>query len=443
MDGLEAAEQIHKSTDIPIIFLTAYADEKTLSRAKITKPFGYILKPFEERELHSTIQIAIYNNRIERELKESKIWLHAALNSIGDAVIATDKEGTIKLINPYAEALTGWNKEEATGKNIKDGFNVVSELTGKEVEDPINKVICEGNFYGLAEDTVLIAKGGTRKPVDIIGNCILDEKNNILGVILVFNDIQERKNLENLRRQNDRIACMSKAKSEFLANMSHELRTPLNAIIGFSELLKMKIWGELNDKQAQYIDNVLVSSKHLLNLISDILDLSKVESGKMELIIEKISVPEFVNESFIFFKDNAAKRNIVLTKELDTQLNVIEADKLRLKQILFNLVSNAIKFSKQEGGTVTIKTKKSGDMAQFSVSDSGIGINEGDIGKLFLAFEQLDAGANRKYGGTGLGLMISKKLVELHSGKIMVESKYGEGSTFTFSIPIVAKKVEI
>jgi len=196
IDGIEAAEYIHRRFDIPIIYLSAYADEKTLSRAKVTKPFGYILKPFEERELHAAIEIAIYNHNLERELKESKNWLQAALNSIGDAVIATDRDGMIKLINPYAEALTGWRKEEALGKPLGMIFNIINGNTGEKVEDPKSKVYREGTFYGLAINTILIRKNRKEIPVDVIGSPIKDDRDNLIGVILTFYDIIERKKLE-------------------------------------------------------------------------------------------------------------------------------------------------------------------------------------------------------------------------------------------------------
>lgn len=198
MDGIEAAKQIYKLLDIPIIYLTAYADEKTLSRAKITKPFGYILKPFEERELHSAIEIALYNHSLERELKESKEWLHAALNSIGDAVIATDKEGIIKLINPYAEALTGWKEEDAFDKSLGTIFNVINGDSGEKVEDPRIKTIREGIFYGLASNTLLIRNDGKEIPVDIIGSTIRDDRDNIIGLIFSFYDITERRQFKSM-----------------------------------------------------------------------------------------------------------------------------------------------------------------------------------------------------------------------------------------------------
>ncbi len=248
--------------------------------------------------------------------------------------------------------------------------------------------------------------------------------------------IQAPSNVTVLQNENKEI---TKTKSEFYAIASHDLRTPLNSVIGFSELLKQGAAGGLNEKQEHYVNNVLSGGKDLLDLISDILDLSTAEAGKIELVIEKAYVQATIDEIFNLIKEKAAKNNIVLKKELDPALDFIEVDKQRFEQILFNLLSNAIKFSKTNGATITITAKREGDMARFSVTDTGIGIKEEDMGKLFKKFVQLDAVASRKYGGSGLGLAISKKLVELHRGKIWAESKYGEGSTFTFLLPIQAK----
>lgn len=234
-----------------------------------------------------------------------------------------------------------------------------------------------------------------------------------------------------------RLLAANNAKSEFLAVMSHELRTPLNSIIGFSELLTQ---GDLNERDGHYVENVLTSGKHLLGLVNGILDLVNIETGKVELSLEKMSMPLTINECLLMIKPNAEKNNIILKKEIDPELDYIEADRQKIKQILLNLLDNAVKFNKAEGGIVKVSAKKAGDMAMISVSDTGIGIKEKDMEKLFNEFEQLDKGRSRKYGGTGLGLVISKKLVELHGGKIKIESKNGEGSTFAFLIPLMTTK---
>ncbi len=265
---------------------------------------------------------------------------------------------------------------------------------------------------------------------------IMDPETKMIAAVTVHStDITLLKKAEEISIEYERLAFANRAKSEFLASMSHELRTPLNSIIGFSELLRQQTAGNLNEKQNRYIENVLNSSNFLLNLINDILDLSKVEAGKIELIIERMSIPNVINETLMLLNERALKNNVTLRKEIDPEMEFINADKQRVKQILFNLLSNALKFSKKEGGTVSVIAKKEGDDLIISVSDTGIGIKREDLGKLFREFEQLNSDITKNYGGTGLGLAISKKLVELHGGQIWIESRYGEGSTITFTLP--------
>jgi len=171
-----------------------------MERAKVTEPFGYVIKPFNERELYINIEIALYKHKMERELKESEQWLAATLKSLGEAVITTDKKGLIKTINPFAEVLTGWKQEDALGKTLVSVFNVISEGTDKKVEDPVKKAIREDSFYGLADRTVLIAKEGSKMPVDIIGSAIKDDRESIIGVALVFYDIIERNRIYEMRK---------------------------------------------------------------------------------------------------------------------------------------------------------------------------------------------------------------------------------------------------
>lgn len=423
MDGIEAAWQIRSRFDIPVVYLTAYSDEKTLERAKITEPFGYIIKPFKERELCINIEIALYEHKMKKKLKESKEWFSKTLHSIGDAVIASDSNGYVIFMNPCAMSLTGWKPADAQGKLLEDVFNIINEESEHE------------------ENPVLISKDGMKIPIEYNGNHITDDRGNITGSVMIVRDITERKRAEELRIENMRLALAYKIKTDFLATMSHELRTPLNSIIGFSELLKRKFSGELNKEQEHSVDNIIISGKHMLKLINDILYLSKLESGKTEQpLIEKIAMPEAIDEAVTLIREKASKHNVILKKEFDHQIDFVEADRRGFMQIVLNLLDNAVKFSKKEGGIVTVTAKKDGNMVRISVSDNGIGINENDMGKLFKKFQQIDSGISRRYGGTGLGLAISKQIVELHGGKIWADSKYGEGSTFTFLLPLAAKK---
>jgi PAS domain S-box-containing protein len=380
-----------------------------------------------------TVKDVTERKKAEESLKESEEKYRKLIETANDAIFIADVEtGIILDANKKAGELIGISREKIIGMHQ-------SQLHPKEEEDHYRKIFLEKFRSGkeISEDLFVIHKDGHKIPVEISTSITeLKGKRIAQGI---FRDITERKHIDELRFENERLACATKAKSEFLANMSHELRTPLNAVIGFSELLKMKTIGNINEKQENYVDNIRYGGKHLLDIITDILDLSKVEAGKMDLFIEKVSVPETINEVLILIKEKASKNNIIINKEFDPQLEFIEADKQRIKQVFFNLLSNAVKFSNEEGGTITIAAKRENDMARMSVSDTGIGIREDDIGKLFKEFTQLDSGLTRKYGGTGLGLVITKKLVELHGGKIMVESRYGEGSTFSFSIPIKSK----
>ena len=425
MDGIEAASQIRSCFNIPVVYLTAYSDDIILERAKITEPFGYIIKLFNERELQTNIEIALYKHKIEKELKESREWFSTTLKSIGDAVIAADPKDRIIFMNHAAQKLTGWNIVEAMGKSIYEVYDISSP------EESMNTGEIE-----------LLCRDGLKRLIEECRAPNMDEGGNIIGSVLVFRDITERRKAEKIFLDNERLLYMNKVKNEFLALMSHELRTPLTSIIGFSQLLKRKINGELSEKQELYVDNIFTSGKLLLNLINDILDLSKIEAQKMELVIERMYVEEAINEIFSILKEEATQHNITLVKKIAPPLDFIMVDRQRFKQVLFNLLSNAVKFSKEDGGTCTVSAGISGEMAQISVSDTGIGIKVEDIGKLFRKFEQLDSGYQRKNKGTGLGLIISKQLVELHGGKIEVESIYGEGSTFTLFIPVTPKTSE-
>jgi PAS domain S-box-containing protein len=237
-----------------------------------------------------------------------------------------------------------------------------------------------------------------------------------------------------IEAQNRELAQASRLKSEFLASMSHELRTPLNAIIGFSEVLKDGLLGDLPADQLDYVGEIFQSGRHLLSLINDILDLSKIEAGKMELDIEPVELASLVGNALTIMKERAAKGRVILAQSIDPDLATIDADGRKLRQIVYNLLSNAVKFTPQ-GGTVRLDVTRHGADVEFAVTDSGIGIAAADQGRLFRAFEQLDGGIDRKFEGTGLGLVMVKSLVELHGGSIGVESEVDKGSRFWVRLP--------
>jgi two-component system, NtrC family, sensor kinase len=247
--------------------------------------------------------------------------------------------------------------------------------------------------------------------------------------------IQNARLFREIEDKSRQIEAANRHKSEFLANMSHELRTPLNAIIGFSEVLQEKLFGELNEKQAEYTDDILSSGRHLLSLINEILDLSKVEAGRMELELAAFDLPLAIDNARTFVRERATRHGIALDVTVDKRLGDFVGDERKIKQILLNLLSNAVKFT-PEGGRIGINARQTDGAVEISVSDTGIGIAPVDQARIFEEFRQVGADYAHKVEGTGLGLTLAKKFVELHGGRIWVESEVGKGSKFTFTLPI-------
>jgi len=380
---------------------------------------------------------------IEEMLRNSEFKYRNLFETMASGVVYQDARGKITSANSAAERILGLTLDQMKGRTSidqrwrpihedgtdfpgEDHPSMVALKTGKEVRDVVMGVfnVDKEEYRWINICALPQFREGDNKPYQ---------------VYTTFEDITSRKKYEDLRLENELFINSNNARSEFLTIMSHELRTPLTAVIGYSIILAGYSQGTLNKKQKFFVDNILSSSKHLLDLINNVLDITKIDSGKMRLTFEEISVPDIIYEVLNLFKQKSEENNIILKTKFDPELSFIKVNSRAFKQILFNLLSNAIKFSDQKGGIVTVSVNKERDMARISVSDTGIGIKKEDIPRLFQTFEQLDTGMSRKYEGTGLGLSITKKLVELHGGKIMVESKYGEGSTFTFLLPISGK----
>ncbi|MEK6682285.1 MAG: ATP-binding protein [Nitrospirota bacterium] len=299
----------------------------------------------------------------------------------------------------------------------------------------------------------------TGKPIRMVGTVhdITDLKQAEELLKKYNRELEEKvkERTEDLRTAMVQAENANKAKSDFLANMSHELRSPLSAIIGFSEMLHDRLFGELNEKQEKFINYINSSSRHLIGLINDILDISKVESGKMTLELDTFPLKGLLEGALIMFRERAMKRNLVLEMEIAPDADIrVEADERKLKQVMFNLLSNAVKFT-PGGGSIWVRARRAslmdaavrtimnedfnGDFIEISVSDTGVGIKEEDAPKLFKEFSQLESSYISEYKGTGLGLALTKKMVELHGGRIWLESEFGKGSKFTFIIPLQAK----
>lgn len=421
VDGISAAEQIKNRLDIPIIYISAYTDGETLSRAKLTEPFGYLVKPFQERELYSTIEMSLYKARTEKQIKENEKLLITVFNSIQDALILTDLRGRIMKLNKRAVVLSGYEKEELIEKNIEELYLKIPE----EEDNP------GGNRYFLTD------KNNRLVPVEITRSP-LENKIESFGSVYVIRDITER-----LRYEEELIKAKllaedaSRAKSEFLSTMSHELRTPLNGIIGMTDL-SMEV-SESSGELTEYLSLIRQSGYKLLSLINSILDLSRIEAGKTVLEEKDFLLLSVLEEAVEAQLMDANKKalELIFTSSLSWELKV-SGDSNKISQILGNLIQNSIKFTEEGFVSVNAEGSLNDNKLYLSlrVKDTGTGIPEDKVGRIFDPFTQGDASYTRSHGGSGLGLSIVKKSLDILGGTIEVSSKPNYGSEFSVKLPV-------
>ncbi|MBI2871615.1 MAG: response regulator [Chloroflexi bacterium] len=417
IDGVTAAAQIRTRFDIPVVYLTAYADEDTVRRAKVTEPYGYMVKPFQERELHINIEIALYKHKMEGELRESREWFATTLRCIGDAVIATDKDGKITFMNQVAESLTGWRLAEASSKELAEVFRIMNRDTRQPVENPVTRVLREGTVVGLANHTMLIARDGAEIPIDDSGAPIKDARENIIGVVLVFRDVTEQERI-------------GKLKDEFIGLVSHEIRTPLTTVIAGLDMAMTP--GMTAEETQEVLSAAADGAESLAHIVNNLVELSRYQANRMQISRAPIDVGAVIKE--IVGKEQVRSRAHPIAVDIPQTLPRVGVDQLRLEQILRNLLDNAAKYS-PDGTEIRVCARQQADSLLISVSDQGIGIAADEQARLFQPFQRLEAGG-RNAKGLGLGLLVCKRLVEAHDGRIWVESEPGRGSTFYFTLPL-------
>jgi PAS domain S-box-containing protein len=384
--------------------------------------------------------------KAQRDLQTSERQYRLLAENVLDVIwIFNLDRGTFAYISPSVTHLTGYDVQEA----VQTPLDRI--LTAPSLAHVREQLGVQGRFHPgsqtrsswtLNTEIELIRKDGSTVWVETNAGSLKDPGIPYNAIMGITRDITDRRQRMEMQQAKSAAEKASRAKSEFLANMSHELRTPLNHIIGFSELVVDQHFGPLNETQVDYLKDVLHSSHHLLELINDILDLSKVEAGKMEIQHEEIELEPLLQSSLTMIKEKSLKRGIQLAFAMGPAPPVILADKRKFKQILYNLLSNAVKFTPQ-GGEVRLAavakpgTNGDGPCLEVSIRDSGIGIHPDNLERIFNAFEQVDSSTARNFEGTGLGLALSRRLVELHGGRIAAESEgEGRGSRFSFTLPI-------
>lgn len=367
------------------------------------------------------------------EARESEERFKAIFDNAADGILLADPENKNFYIgNKRISQMLGYSQEEISTLGVmdihpKEHLSYITGVFEKFYKEDIKS----------ATDIPIKRKDGSIFYADISALPVtLKEKKYLVGI---FRDISEqRQATETLQNALIAAEASNKVKSEFLANMSHELTTPLNSVIGFSQVLKDGLYGELNTHQQEYVDNILQSGTNLLSLIRNMLNLVRAESGKYELKVNRFLLKDALKSSVAIFNERSIGHNMKLTIQIEDDADIaIETDSGNLIQILFNLIDNAVKFT-PDGGSVSVSARKieAEKLIEISVADTGIGIKPEDIGKLFKPFRQLESPYTKKYSGTGIGLILTKRLVELLGGRIWVESEFGKGSRFTFVIPI-------
>ena len=432
MDGIEAAEIIIKNFNIPVIYLTAHSDEATINKAKKTEPYGYLLKPFNERDLLTNIEIALYKHKMETKLRMSEKWFSTTLKSIGDALIATDNVGNIKFMNSIAEKITGWTLEQSSGKSLNHVFNIINEKTLEKVENPVEKVLRDGSVVYLENHTALICKNGNKVPIEDSAAPIKLDNGDIQGVVMVFHDLTEKKKLQEQLMKRQKLESLG----VLAGGIAHDFNNILTAVMGTISLSLSK----LKDDPILY-NNFLEAEKACIrasDLTNQLLTFSKGGTPTKKTILIAKVIKDCVVAAL---SSKKVKYNLHIS---DESLKV-EADKSQLIQVINNIITNSIEAISTNGliqivlDTIDFKSEivssKKEKFIRITFEDNGIGISEENIKKIF------DPYYTTKSSGSGLGLAIVNSIIEQHNGFIKVESQQGIGTKFNIYLPASEKDI--
>jgi len=436
IDGVRAADEIRRRVDIPVVYLTAHSDDATLQRAKLTGPFGYVLKPYEDQDLHIAIEIGLYRHKLEQRLRENEQWLAATLGSIGDGVIATDDHGRVRFMNTLAEGLTGWSQSEALGVDVRDVFRLVEEESRQAVRNPASEALAKGHPVGLAPDVVLINRVGGERPIDDSAAPIRDINGRVSGAVLVFRDITERRRLEEHLRQAQKMEAIGR----LAGGIAHDFNNIMTVIVGYSEFLLGDVLSEPDRRDA--VRTIYDAGKRAAALTQQIMAFSR----KQMLVPAVLNLNNIVRDMGAMVK-RLIGSNIEFVTDLTPDLGQVKADPTQIGQVILNLSINA-RDAMSNGGRLVIATRNTelgpeatqrdpdvtpGRYAMLSVTDTGHGMSDEVLAHVFEPFFTTKGVGQ----GTGLGLATVYGIVKQSLGHIEVESKVGEGTTFRVYLPLI------
>lgn len=431
IDGIEAARQIRDRFDVPVVYLTAFSDRKTLERAKVTEPFGYIIKPFEDRDLEVSIELALYKHEKEQALQKSEARFRNVLETLELIGLMLDTEGKITFCNDFLLDLTGWKRKEVLGMDWFTTF-LPPEIRSKIKKSVFLKTIRNAKFpahYG----NEIITRNGERRSIAWNNTVSFDPEGNVIGVTSIGEDITARKKAEeDLQKAYDELKTLDEMKSRLVANVSHELRTPLAIARGAMELAKRE---KDPEERKELLDSAWNALERQNKVIGNLISAAKLDE-KVELELEEVDLSDIIAPLSGEFKPLFERKKIKLELDVEDKLPKVTAEFESIKHVLSNLLDNAVKFT-GEKGKITVVAKKENDTIKVCVKDTGKGISKANQKHIFKRFYQ---GDEIGYQGTGIGLAVANELVLAHGGKMSVTSAPDKGSTFCFTLSIAREK---
>lgn len=456
-DGIQLALELNEKYQLPIIYLTAYFDDETLARAKLTKPYGFIIKPFGAADLRANITMALFKHQAEVSNRISDNTIIRSFKCIHEGLIIADQKGNILLMNSMAEKMTGWRQKDAAGKQAREILRMITCDEARAVDDLVLKAINEHKSVVNEEHLFLISKDESKTIIKIETIPVEDDDGSIVGVVCVLRNSSDAVSLEDidLRKMGielkessvfvDDINSMVHDQMEHLSVMSSKMRSPINALMVYTQLLKKAYL----DKGKNSTNEILASGNNLLSIMTDVLNILKVETSQLKIEREKFCLDYLINELALSSYPKLKEKNLQLINKVDDKVpeNLI-GDKRLLKQILINLLDNAIKFTNNgEVGLAIncIKCNEGNDEVtlEFLIHDTGIGIPKDKQGIVFESFVQADFNVAKKYGGVGLGLTLAKAYIEILNGKISIHSAEGEGTEIRIELPFLCENTQV